>query len=383
VSASGTLAPPVTLSSPLIAQPSDPTLSNFTPAQPLSTLVRTADFANSVNPYSYQWNFSLQYELMRNSVLEIAYSGLRATRLVSRVNLNQIPWDVAMSGRNRQTDRKFPNINNAVGMDSAMGRSAYDSLLVRYEKRLSSGLNFLVNYTFSKNIEMNGTGGSSSFSQNGGTTFPVDSWNLHNEKAVGALDVPHVFVASAGYELPFGRGKTWLAQKGPVGYVFGGWQVNGIFYRRSGFTTDIRTTRIPAANQLYATINVPDRVAGESLYLPNPGVDGWFNPAAFAQPGTAISATGVPLIRFGNAQRRVGRGPGSSNLDFSLFKDFPIHERLKLQFRGEAFNLTNTPTFFLPGATSPALTIGNSNFGKLTASSATGRQLQMGLKLVF
>jgi hypothetical protein len=383
VSASGTLTPPVTLSSPLIAQPSDPTLSNFTPAQPLSTLVRTADFANSVNPYSYQWNFSVQYELMRNSVLEIAYSGLRATRLVSRVNLNQIPWDVAMSGRNRQTDRKFPNINNAVGMDSAMGRSAYDSLLLRYEKRLSSGLNFLANYTFSKNIEMNGTGGSSSFSQNGGTTFPVDSWNLHNEKAVGALDVPHVFVASAGYELPFGRGKAWLAQQGPVGYIFGGWQINGIFYRRSGFTTDIRTTRIPAANQLFATINVPDRVAGESLYLPNPGVDGWFNPAAFAQPGTAISATGVPLTRFGNAQRRVGRGPGSSNLDFSLFKDFPIHERLRLQFRGEAFNLTNTPTFFLPGATSPALTIGNSNFGKLTASSATGRQLQMGLKLVF
>ena len=383
ISATGTVTPPVTLSSPLVAQPSDPTLSAFTAARPLGTLIRTADFANSVNPYSYQWNFGIQYELFRNSVLEAAYSGLRGTRLVSRVNLNQIPFDVALSGRNRQSDRKFPNVNNAVGMDSAIGRSAYDSLLLRFEKRLSSGLNFLVNYTYSKNFEINGTGGSSAFSQNGGTTFPVDSWNLHNEKALGTLDVPHVFVASAGYELPFGRGKAWLSQPGPVSYVLGGWQMNGIFYHRSGFTTDIRTSMIPAANQVFATINVPDLVPGQSLYLPNAGVDGWFNPAAFAQPKTAISATGVPLTKFGNAQRRVGRGPGSNNLDFSLFKNFPIYERLHLQFRAEAFNLTNTPTFFLPGATSSALTIGNSNFGKLTGSSATGRQLQMGVKLVF
>src|SRR6185369_6027896 len=193
--------------------------------------------------------------LIPNTVVEAAYSGLRAARLVSRVNLNQIPWDVALAGGNRQVNRKFPNINNAVGMDSGTGRTAYDSLLLRIEKRLSSGLNFLANYTFSKNMEINGTGGSSSFGQNGGTTFPVDSWNLHNEKAVGALDVPHVIVVSGGYELPFGKGKRWLDNSGPVSYILGGWQVNSILYHRSGFVTDIRTTRIPAANQLFATIN--------------------------------------------------------------------------------------------------------------------------------
>jgi hypothetical protein len=297
--------------------------------------------------------------------------------------LNQIPWDVALAGRNTQATRKYPNASNAVGMDSAVGRSAYDSLLLRFEKRLSHGVNFLVNYTYSKNLEINGTGGSSSFNQNGGTTFPVDSWNLHNEKAVGSLDVPQVFVASAGYELPFGPGKAWLTKKGPASYLFGGWQVNSIFYHRSGFVTDIRTSRIPAANQLFATINVPDRVTGQSTTLPDAGVDGWFNPNAFAQPGTATSATGVPLIRFGTAQRRAGRGPGSNNMDFSLFKNFRITERLHLQYRAEAFNLTNTPTFFLPAASNSALTIGNANFGKLSSSSATGRQLQMGLKLIF
>ncbi|MBY0507803.1 MAG: carboxypeptidase regulatory-like domain-containing protein [Bryobacteraceae bacterium] len=383
ISATGTVNPPVTVSTPLVALPSDPTFASFTPARPLSVLIRTADFANSANPYAYQWNFSVQYEFMRDTVFEAAYSGLRGNRLVSRVNLNQIPFDVALRGLNQQVNRNYPNVNNAVGLDSATGRSTYDSLLLRFEKRMGNGLNFLTNYTWSKNIEVNGTGGSSSFSQNGGTTFPVDSWNLKNEKAVGSLDVPHVFVASFGYELPFGPGKAWLSKKGPVSYFLGGWQINGIFYRRSGFTTDIRTSRIPAANQLFATINVPDTVQGQSLYAPNRGVDQWFNPAAFSLPGTVTSATGVPLTKFGTAQRRIGRGPRASNMDFSLFKNFPIGERLRVQFRAEAFNLSNTPAFFLPGATSQALTIGNASFGKLTSSSATGRQLQMGLKVIF
>jgi hypothetical protein len=383
ISASGTVNPPFTLSTPLEVLPSDPTLSNFSPQRPLSTLVRTADIQNSANAYSIQGNLSIQYEFANNLVLEAAYSSLRANRLVSRVNLNQIPWEQGIAGRNLQIHRLFPHVNNAVGLDSAIGRSAYDSLLLRVEKRLSYGLNFLANYTWSKNLEINGTGGSSAFSQNGGTTFPVDSWNLKNEKAVGTLDVPHVFIASFGYELPFGPGKLWLAARGPLGYFFGGWQINGIFSRRSGFTTDIRSSRIPAANQLFATINMPDRVAGQSIYLPNRGVDGWFNPAAFSNPGTVTSSTGVPITLFGNAQRRIGRGPRASNLDFSLFKNFPIKERFNLQFRAEAFNLSNTPTFLLPGATNSALTIGNANFGRLSSSSATGRQVQFGLKLLF
>lgn len=383
VSASGTVTPPVTLSTPLVAQPSDPTLSNFTPQRPLSVLVRTADFDNSVNPYAMQWNLSLQYEFAADTLVEVAYSGLRGSRLVSRVNLNQIPFEMAMAGRNQQIHRMFSNINNAVGLDSATGNTTYHSLLIRVERRMRNGLNLLSNYTWSKNLEINGTGGSSSFSQNGGTTFPVDSWNLRNEKAVGTLDVPHVFVLSSGYELPFGVGKRWANKQGWTNVLIGGWQTNLIFTRRSGFTTDIRSSRIPAANQLFATINMPDRVAGQSIYQANRSVDGWFNPAAFSDPGRVNSATNVPITLFGNAQRRVGRGPRASNLDFSMFKNFRISERVNVQFRAEAFNLSNTPAFSLPSANSTSLTIGNPNFGLLTASSATGRQIQFALKVAF
>ena len=200
---------------------------------------------------------------------------------------------------------------------------------------------------------------------------------------MGALDVPHVFIASFGYELPFGRDKKWLGGSGALNYLFGGWQVNGILSYRCGFTTDTRTSRIPTANQLFATINVPDVVSGASLFAGNKGVDGFFNPDAFAQPGTTTAANGQVLQRFGNAQRRIGRGRSAFNLDFSLFKNFKLAETVNLQFRAEAFNLSNTPAFFLPAAASNALTIGNANFGKLTSSSATGRQIQMGMKLIF
>ena len=108
-----------------------------------------------------------------------------------------------------------------------------------------------------------------------------------------------------------------------------------------------------------------------------------FNPAAFTEPAQVRNANGSPITLYGNSARRVGRGPGSSNLDFSLFKNFLVAERLNIQFRAEAFNLSNTPTFTLPSASNQALTIGNANFGKLSSSSATGRQIQFGLKLNF
>ena len=147
--------------------------------------------------------------------------------------------------------------------------------------------------------------------------------------------------------------------------VLGGWQLNGIFSRQSGYPTDIRSGLVAATNQLFATFNVPDAVQGVSRYLPNGGPDGWFNAAAFSQPGQVIKVKGTPLTKFGTLARRGGRGPGTKNLDFSVFRNFPIRERLNLQFRTEAFNLTNTPAFFLPSAANPVLTIGNASFGKL------------------
>ncbi len=383
VSATGTIAPPFNTGSPIQVGPNSANLSTFTPTNPLGLLIRTADFANSRPAQVYMWNFGLQYQLFKDMVVEASYSGLRGTHLTSRVNLNQIPWANAIAGHTTQADRLFPNVGNQVVMDSSTGNNFYNALNLRAEKRLSAGFNFLVNYTWSKNLESNGSGGNTSFSQSGGTTNPLDSWNLQKEKSYAPLDIPHVFVASAGYELPFGKGKLLFSQPGIAPAILGGWQLNGIATLEKGFPTDIRSSLIPATNQLFATFNVPDAVSGVSMYLPNPGPNGYFNPAAFTQPTSVLNVKGAPITRFGDVARRVARGPGTENLDFSVFRNFAFAERYMLQFRAESFNLTNTPAFFLPSANSASLTIGNSSFGKLNSSNSTGRQLQFGLKLYF
>jgi hypothetical protein len=177
-----------------------------------------------------------------------------------------------------------------------------------------------------------------------------------------------------------------------VDRILGNWQVNGITSLRGGFPTDIRTNRIPP---IFNTFNVPDWVKGEHVQIQeNRGPDNFFNPAAFRVPGAVKSNTGADIQLFGDSARRVARGPGSVNFDFSLFKEAVVTERLRIQFRTEFFNLTNTPTFLLPSSNSPGMTcMGRApgtacndtspQFGKLNNSSTTGRQIQFGLKVIF
>jgi hypothetical protein len=119
------------------------------------------------------------------------------------------------------------------------------------------------------------------------------------------------------------------------------------------------------------------------VLVANPGFVQYFNPRAFAVPPKVPDYRGNLIQTFGNAGRNIIRGPGSRNLDCSLFKTFKTSESTQLQFRAEAFNLTNTPTFSLPNARNAPLTVGNADFGKLTGSGSVGRQLQFGLKWVF
>jgi hypothetical protein len=303
------------------------------------------------------------------------------------INVNQLPFSSALQGNNKQANRPFPNINGTVIPIFSNGANNYNSVNFRLDKRYASGFALLVNYTIQKNLEAVGSG-PDSYTQNG-TSIAMDTYNLAREKSVAPIDVPQMFSASGGYVLPFGQGKRW-GSRGFVGKLIGNWQLNGIVTLRGGFPTNIRTNVIPP---IFNTFNVPDAVSGQSPLLPNHGVDGYFNPAAWAVPRTTPSVTGAPIQLFGNAAQRAVRGPGSENLDASIFRDFRFTERYYLECRGEFFNLTNTPTFFLPAASSSALTCmgpagaacnaNNPSFGKLSSGTATGRQIQLGLKLYF
>lgn len=382
VSAQTTVVPPFTFTSPLRVTPIvDPQLSAFSASRPLSSdsgSFNAADIAFSKFPMLQQYNLAVQYELIANLLLEASYAGSRGVHWVQRIDLNQEPFSYALQGVNTQANRPYPFLASSVGLDTANVSNWYNAFNLRVEKRYSHGLVLLANYTVSHATD-SGNSGISTYS-NQGNTRAMNSYNLRQERGVSPLDLPQKFILSADYELPAGGGKTLSSSHALVNGIFGGWQVNGILTLRSGLPTDVLVARLPP---VFATINRPDVVLGQPLVVANPGFDQYFNPAAFSVPGTVVNALGAPVQTFGNAGRMVLRGPGSRNLDASLFKDIGLSEQRKLEFRAEAFNLTNTPTFTLPSARSAVLTVGNAAFGKLSGSQTVGRQIQFGLKLIW
>jgi hypothetical protein len=380
-----TLAPGYSINTPISVLPSDPTLSNYTVSHPAPGTFRATDFQNAKFPYMEQANLTFEYQPKASWLVDASFSAGNGKHLTSGCfNPNMIPFSQAVAGQTAQAERPYPNVAAVVSESASWGASYYRAASFKIEKRFSSGLSLLANYTVSKNLERYGSG-VCTFSTLA-TVFILDPFNPQNAKTYAALDVPQVFNLNFVYQLPWGPGRPWL-QSGLMSRVLGGWQVNGIGTLRGGFPNFVQTNVIPPT---YANFNVPDRVSGVSMYLGN-GPNGYLNPAAFRVPGTVPNVNGSPIVMYGNAAPAVIRGPGSTNLDFSLFKDFAIRERFKLEFRAEYFNLTNTPTFFLGSGNSSALTCTgtpggpctNSNFGTLSTGSATGRQGQIGLKLLF
>jgi hypothetical protein len=378
ITAAGTIAPPLTVNTPIVFSLQDPTLSAFSAQRPAAFTIQTVNFDNVPYPYLQQWNYSLQYEIANSWLVEAAYSGAKGTHLGARNNLGQVPFEFALDGRNTQAFRSAPKINGTGGISAGDANNKYQAVSFKLEKRYSKGFNFLVNYTISKNLETNGSG-DSSYAQNGNTSLPLYAYDRRRDNGPAPLDIPQRFVASYAYELPLGKGKALLNRGGVVDKLAGGWQVNGITTLRGGFPTDIRVAVVPPT---FATFNVPDRVAGVDMYA-HQGVDQYFNPAAFRVPGTVLSRTGAAIQMFGDSARHVARGPGSVNSDLSIFKNTRITEQTLIQFRTEMFNITNTPTFFLASANTAPLTVGSPAFGKLTNGTAVGRQIQFGLKLIF
>ena len=373
-----TVAPLIRLTSPLTVESAlDADFSRYDARNPLGTAFLAADIGNSRFPTLHQLNYSLQYEFIPGLLVETSYAGARGLRWVQRINVNTVRFEDALAGRNTQADRPFPFVQESIGWDTAVVNNWYHSFNVRVERRYAQGLTLLGNYTISKNVDSGGSG-NSLFSQQGDTRA-LDAYNLRLERGISPTDIPQKLVLSSLYTLPFGKGKKWL-NGGVAAWVLGDWQVNGILIMRKGFPSDLRVAQRPP---VFNTANRPDRVLGQPMLVANPGFDRYFNPGAFAVPGTLSDIRGNPVRMFGNAGRSILRGPGSRNLDLSLFRDIRTSETARMEFRVEAFNLSNTPTFELSGATTAPLTVGDPAFGRLTGSQTVGRQVQFGLKFLW
>jgi hypothetical protein len=208
---------------------------------------------------------------------------------------------------------------------------------------------------------------------------------MRRNRAVAGYDRTHMFAMGFVYELPFGPNKSW-AQSGPLSALLRGWQTNGAFSAYTG--TPFTVSASGAELNMPGTNQTADQVKpGKVRILGEIGANkAWFDPLAFAQPAG---------VRFGTTGRNTMRGPGMWNLDLSLFRTFALTESLKMEFRAEAFNATNTPKFSNPGASVNSMSLNPdgtiralNNFSSITSTlpqlaSPSERQFRFGLRLSF
>jgi len=307
------------------------------------------------NARSQQYNFGIQRELSSNSTVTVNYVGARDTRLPDAITGNAAftpgPGDPSLRS-------PFPYMQPE-GYMTSFGNSTYNALQVSAQMKSRNGLTGQVNYTWSRVFDIGCDGYFTGCSVQ-------DPYHPQNDRGPASFDQPHVFTASWVYPLPFGPGQKWTASNTVVNHLVGGWQVNGILSTSSGLPYNINADNsIPNTNNFFGAERA--NVVGN----PNTGVTPLepFNTAAFAVPAP---------FTFGNMGRNSLRSDWNRRLDLSIFRSFSIAEDKRLEFRFEAFNATNTPVFGIPDSF-----LGDPNFGLVSSTASTERQLQLALKFYF
>lgn len=355
-------------------------------------------FIDYQNPMIQQWNFNIQQQVKGNWVIDVGYLGSKGQHLIdgeSNMTYNQLPASFFSLGNaltqsvpnpffgiitnptsalsqptvlRRQLLAPYPQYVNVNAFRKPQANSIYHSFTLSAERRYSQGLTMLLSFTGGKLLDDSSQ--VVTFLGNAGTK--QDFYNRKAEKSISAQDVSKRLVISSTYELPFGKGRKFLTSASrPLELALGGWQMNGIATFSKGLPLQIsnggNNTNLGSPGQR------PNN-NGQSGVKSGPVADrlnAYFDPSVFSQ---------APIFTFGNVSRTSPnlRAPGIHNLDFSLFKNFHASERVNVQFRAEAFNFTNSPTWGSPGTnvTAPG------SFGVITSASGQ-RQVQLALKLVF
>ncbi len=312
--------------------------------------------------YTQHWNLSVQQQLGSSTVAELAYVGSKGTKLLASRDINQPP------ARPQQPNLPRNPLFGEITQEESSAASNYHSLQARIQQRLSFGLSLLGAYTFGKSID----NASGVFSSTGDPNYPQNSFNLAAERGRSGFDVRQRFSLSYSYDLPFGKGKSFLGDAGLATTLLSGWQTFGVVTLQTGrpFTIallpEFDNSNTGISNLGFLGNDRPNLVGRGKLDNATP--ERWFNTAAFAFP---------PFGSFGNSGRNILDGPSFKNINFSLVKNTAIKERLTVQFRTEFFNLFNHPNFGLPDNFA-----GSPSFGRVL-SAESPRRIQFGLKLLF
>jgi hypothetical protein len=314
------------------------------------------DIGPRPEPYIQQWNVNIQHEVFSQTLLELGYMGSKGTRMVYYSQGNQAVLDADPTKPTPILSRRpFPLWGNSIRTTQVDGNSSYHGAFLKLERRFAAGFSFLTHYTFGKSLDVS--------SQVNETTR--DFYDPKLSRGRSLFDIRHRAVFSATYELPAGVGKRHLSE-GIASHVLGNWQMNTIVNLQSGFGYDVVVSGDVC--NCGASGQTADQIGD-----PRSGVTGarerWFNTDAFAPPANGT---------FGTSGRNVLDGPGNATVDFSLFKVVQVRENMRLQIRGEFFNLFNRVNFGFPGSNvSTAATYG------IIQSASDARIIQLGLRLAF
>jgi hypothetical protein len=338
------------------------------------TIARRAQDPNQRTPYVQQYNVGVQYELVSDVILDVAYVGNKATGLPGFRNLNQRAVISNPDGTQSAGARPYPAFGDIQWMENRVG-STYNSLQTKLEKRFTRGLSALVSYTWGEALtdgpdHISTSGGGAGF-DTGTFREPQDGNNLAAERGPAEFDVTHRFVASYIWELPFGHGRRFGANWGRAAdFLLGGWQLTGIHSLQSGLALTATLGGATVLNIGGERRARPNLVGDPELPRGQRTVARWFNTDAFAAFSPAPQA-------FGNAGVGIMRGPGAATFDFTLAKNFPIADQRYVQFRTEVFNAFNRANFGPPN-----IARDSAGFGQILTAGAA-RIVQFGAKLYF
>jgi hypothetical protein len=337
-------------------------------------------------PYIQNWMFSVQREILKNTVLEVAYTGNHSLRLPIIADYNQAAPNAVTAtcdaSKNITTGclgiqaRRPISTFTAISWVDPAGQMSYNGMSVRLEHKMSSGFYFLNSFTWSKAL-----GNSEQALESFPGSFVANPQNIRNlaaERGPSAYDVTVMNTTAVVYQIPFGRGRKFGSQwNRALDAVAGGWDLNGTNSANSGLPLDVVYS--PAAIN-----DVTGRIAdyrGGAYMRPNLVLDNamgstgpdmlnnYFNKAAFAIPNVNQP--------WGNLGRNSLRSPGFEQLDLAVNKNFRIWESVAVQFRSEFFNIINHTNFGLPNTV-----VTDAAFGTIRATHPP-RQIQFALKLLF
>ena len=311
------------------------------------------------NPYSMQWNFGVQRQLNGATSLTLNYVGSGSRRLdvggFYNTALTPGPGDP-------QSRAPYPYIAPTF-YDRSIGKASYNGLQFQLDRRYAKGLAYQISYTWSKSIDIASSGW---YGFEGHSL--QNPYDLQGSRGPSGFDLTHVFSIDLNYELPIGKGKVFRTGSKAADYILGTWQINSIFRARSGQPYEVRVSEDIAntGDIHYERANL----TGDPNAISKRTWDQYINTAAFQIPAA---------YSYGNLGRDSLRTDPYWQVDASIFRVFPFKERMRFEFRAEAFNAFNNVIYGQPGSDMAD----TANFGRMTGTANRSRQLQLGAKFLW